>query len=66
MVPIRRGGGLTPSERYLARIADAIFLDLWSYPNVFIDKASSSGGSGVSHPMAVHRWVNMSQGMHSN
>jgi hypothetical protein len=35
MVVIKRGIGFTPSEKNLAAFADKIFLDLWSYPNLF-------------------------------
>src|SRR5262245_53111241 len=35
---IVRSAGETPSERYLAQLADRSFLRLWSYPNTFIDK----------------------------
>lgn len=43
---IVRGDGLTASERYLARLADRSFLNLWSYPNVFIDKRAGGTGDG--------------------
>lgn len=43
---IARGGGSTASERYLARIAEKSFLNLWSYPNVFIDKKADRKGDG--------------------
>jgi hypothetical protein len=35
MAVIKRGIGLTPTERNLAALADKIFLNLWSYPNLF-------------------------------
>ena len=41
-----RGSGVTPSERYLASLAEKSFLDLWSYPNVYIDKKASPTGEG--------------------
>jgi hypothetical protein len=44
--PIVRGEGVTQSERYLARLAEATFLDLWSYPNTFNDKRSSPKANG--------------------
>jgi hypothetical protein len=44
--PIVRARGLTSSERYLSALADATFLDLWSYPNTFIDKRSGVAGTG--------------------
>src|SRR5271166_2290196 len=46
MEPIRRGKGITQSERYLARLADSTFLELWSYPNTFIDKRSAPTADG--------------------
>lgn len=42
---IERAKGLTPSEAYLAKLADQSFLDLWSYPNVYIDKIVNRGTS---------------------
>jgi len=44
--PIVRSTGETPSERYLAELADKSFLRLWSYPNAFIDKKQSGKGDG--------------------
>lgn len=38
MRAIRRGEGVTESERYLADLSDRAFLRLWSYPNVFVDR----------------------------
>lgn len=46
VTPIVRGSGITESERYLAKLADATFLDLWSYPNTFIDKKVGNSGDG--------------------
>ena len=43
---IVRGEGITDSERYLAKLADKSFLNLWCYPNVFIDKKSGGKGDG--------------------
>lgn len=43
---IVRGQGTTKSERYLAKLADRTFLNLWSYPNVFIDKKVGAKGDG--------------------
>lgn len=43
---IVRSEGVTPSERYLAKIADKSFLNLWSYPNTFIDKRAGGKGTG--------------------
>lgn len=41
-----RGDGLTDSERYLAVLAEKSFLNLWCYPNAFIDKKSGNSGDG--------------------
>ncbi len=41
-----RAAGSTPSERYLAKLADRTFLNLWSYPNTFIDKRTGGKGDG--------------------
>lgn len=46
MARIERGAGSTASESYLASLADKTFLDLWSYPNTFIDKKQNSVGAG--------------------
>jgi hypothetical protein len=46
MKKIIRGVGTTPSERYLAHLADKTFLNLWSYPNLFIDKKDGGRGHG--------------------
>jgi hypothetical protein len=46
MDPIKRGTGGTPSERILADLGDQTFLDLWSYPNLFIDKKKNNTGDG--------------------
>ena len=43
---IARGRGTTESERYLAKLADRTFLNLWSYPNVFIDKKAGPKADG--------------------
>lgn len=45
--PIIRGEGTTPSERYLARLAEQSFLNLWCYPNVFLDKRAGGSGDGI-------------------
>lgn len=46
MEAIDRGKGITDSERYLARLADATFLDLWSYPNTFNDRQINKSAAG--------------------
>jgi hypothetical protein len=43
---VARGQGSTPSERYLAKLCDQSFLNLWSYPNVYIDKRRGGKGDG--------------------
>ena len=43
---IVRSEGATASERYLAKLAERSFLNLWCYPNVFIDKKSGGKGDG--------------------
>jgi|SRR5579871_1285738 len=35
MAVIKRGIGVSPTEKYLAALADMIFLNLWTYPNLF-------------------------------
>lgn len=35
MTVIRRGIGFTSTEKDLAALADKIFLNLWTYPNLF-------------------------------
>ena len=46
MIAIIRGFGTTPSEQYLAKVAEKTFLNLWSYPNLFIDKKEKGKGTG--------------------
>ena len=43
---IKRGFGVTKSESYLAKLAERNFLNLWSYPNTFIDKKVRNKGDG--------------------
>jgi hypothetical protein len=43
---IMRGEGVTDSERYLVRLGERSFLNLWCYPNVFINKRSGGKGDG--------------------
>jgi hypothetical protein len=35
MAVIKRGIGVSPTEKNLAALADKIFLNLWTYPNLF-------------------------------
>ncbi len=44
--PVIRSEGGTPSEQYLARIAEKSFLNLWSYPNTFVDNKADGKGDG--------------------
>lgn len=46
MKAIHRGSGATSTERYLARLADRTFLDLWSYPNTYNDNRGHGTGDG--------------------
>lgn len=46
MAEIKRSKGTTPSEQYLARLADHTFLNLWSYPNVYRDTFVNSRRAG--------------------
>jgi hypothetical protein len=41
--PILRGVGVTATERFLAKLGDRSFLNLWSYPNPFRDQSDHSG-----------------------
>lgn len=43
---IARSQGTTDSERYLAKLADRTFLNLWAYPNVYNDKKANAKGDG--------------------
>ena len=36
--PVKKGQGVTASERYFANLAERSFLNLWSYPNPFRDQ----------------------------
>lgn len=42
--PIIRSAGSTESERYLAKLADRSFLNLWLYPNLY--RSQKLGGVG--------------------
>ena len=44
--PVVKAEGVTPSERYLASVADKSFLNLWSYPTPFRDQQKSDQGDG--------------------
>lgn len=44
--PIVKAKGVTKSERYLAKLADKSFLNLWSYPSPFRYKKQADKGDG--------------------
>lgn len=44
--PIVKAEGVTKSERYLAKLADKSFLNLWSYPSPFRYKKQADKGDG--------------------
>ena len=44
--PVVKAEGSTDSERYLAKLADKSFLNLWSYPNPYRDQRQGSKGDG--------------------
>ena len=44
--PVIKAEGVTPSERYLARLAEKSFLNLWSYPSPFRDQKQGGRGDG--------------------
>ena len=46
MSEIIKSKGTTESERYLAKIADKTFLNLWAYPNVFRDAVVNGRPAG--------------------
>lgn len=44
--PVVKGVGVTPSEHYLAKLAEKSFLNLWSYPSPFRDQRSARDTEG--------------------
>lgn len=44
--PLPSGPGVTPTERYLNKLAKRSFLSLWSYPGVFRDQGVGACGLG--------------------
>lgn len=46
MGKVIRSAGLTESERYLARLADRTFLNLWAYPNLYRDTVVNGRKAG--------------------
>lgn len=47
---INKSRGITPSERFLANLAEKTFLNLWSYPNVFKEQ---TGGKELCDLLVV-------------
>lgn len=47
---INKSKGITPTERFLANLAEKTFLNLWSYPNVFKEQ---KGGKELSDLLVV-------------
>ena len=45
-LPVVKAEGVTDSERYLAKLADKSFLNLWSYPSLYRDQKQSGSGDG--------------------
>lgn len=45
--PIIRSQGGTASERYLAKLADQSFLNLWSYPSPYRDGFVAQMADGI-------------------
>ena len=50
---IVRSEGTTESERYLAKLADRSFLNLWSYPNLYIGKFFAGQGKELCDLLVV-------------
>jgi hypothetical protein len=46
MTRINRSSGTTDSERYLARVAEKSFLNLWTYPNTHRKQLQHGKGDG--------------------
>lgn len=44
--PVIKADGVTDSERYLARLGEKSFLNLWSYPGPFRDQKMNGKGDG--------------------
>lgn len=44
--PVVKEEGVTDSERYLAKLSDASFLNLWSYPSPYRDQKLGGKGDG--------------------
>lgn len=45
-LPVVKAEGVTDSERYLAKLVDKSFLNLWSYPSLYRDQKQSGSGDG--------------------
>ncbi len=46
MKEIKKSGGTTESEKYLARLCQKSFLSLWSYPNLYTDEGRKNNKGG--------------------
>ena len=46
MSPVIKAEGVTASERYLAKLAEKSFLNLWSYPSPYRDQKQGGTGNG--------------------
>ena len=44
--PVIKAKGVTPSERYLAQLAEKSFLNLWSYPSPYRNQKQGGHGDG--------------------
>jgi hypothetical protein len=53
MATIYRGEGVTESEKHLAKLGDRTFLNLWAYPNTFIDKKEATEGKELCDLLVV-------------
>jgi hypothetical protein len=53
MMKIFRGKGVTESEKHLAKLGDRTFLNLWSYPNTYIDKKEGTEGKELCDLLVV-------------
>jgi hypothetical protein len=45
-IPIHKGEGVTPSEKYLNGLCESTFLSLWSYPGIFRGQKQNGLGDG--------------------
>jgi hypothetical protein len=50
---VEKAAGVTESEKHLAKLADRTFLDLWAYPNLYIDKMVGGQGKELCDLLVV-------------